>query len=348
MHTLSDTSTSASEKVVQAAQADHWREVALVSSECITRPIHHSTLPTSSDFALLISWWHIRLVSLWKLHFFAQLHNEMESLWKVLESVQVYNEHRTQLVPLVESYHVPFALHVFHAQEKLHNGEREQGVELMWKHLQFANRKANETSTSNIWQTRAIRVTLLLASLLIERDEISAADTLVQSLVVKLDASNAKDPVFLLALARLFWEIGDHKQASAMLNCARSSSVSEQHDMHAALVHHCVLGEYLNQPHMEPTALSTVKDFESSHVCQSLTNTMSMEAFFQGQIGESIRILEQFLHAHPTTFATSSSLASNLLTLHSLSSNDVKEEKQRVVRFLVQWAGDDPSCVHPR
>lgn len=348
MHTLSDTSISASEKVLQAAQADHWRKVALISSECITRPIHHSTLPTSSDFALLISWWHLRLVSLWKLHFFTQLHIEMESLWKVLESLQVYDENRTQLVPLVESWHVPFAFHVFHAQEKLLNGEREQGVELMWKHLQYANRKAKETSASNIWQTRAIRVSLLLASLLIERDEISAADTLVQSLVAKLDASNVKDPVLSLALAKLFWRIGNQERASVMLDCARSSSVSEQHDMHAALIHHYVLGEYLNQPHMEPTALSTVKDFESSHACQSLTNTMSLEAFFQGQIGESVRILERLLYAHPTTFATSCSLASNLLTLYSMSSNDVKEEKQRVVRFLVQWAGDDPSCVHSR
>ena len=86
---LTDPTLTASQLVSQAAQADHWRRIVSMTKEYILTSVRHSEAPSASDVGTLLAWWHLRLVSLWKLHFFSHLQEEMHALWQVLESVQV-------------------------------------------------------------------------------------------------------------------------------------------------------------------------------------------------------------------------------------------------------------------
>lgn len=333
-----DSTIPVSDSILQAAQTDHWRRVANIVRECITRPIHHTNAPNTGDIDQLLMWWHIRFIALWKLRFMMQLREELDALWQVLESVRIIDG--DLLVPLVQTSHVPFCLHVLRAQEIFQHGERQHGVRLLWKHMQHAKQ-----GQSLVWRARYIRIALMLASFLLEADEILAATSVIASLTESLDTEGDWHPTLALMLARLALRMGDMHCASAMLDRAKQVANTADPLTCDAIATHEVIAQFIHYPHAEHHVSNTMREYKAKQVDQALTNTMAFDSFLRGEVLESTQILERFMHDHPTTFATSHALGANLLTLLSVGLKDVQEEKQRVVRFLVQWAGDDPSCV---
>ena len=331
---LTDPTLTASQLVSQAAQADHWRRIVSMTKEYILTSVRHSEAPPASDVDTLLAWWHLRLVSLWKLHFFSHLQEEMHALWQVLESVQVYEGNDLRV--LVDTPHVSFPMHVLRAQVLLQN-DRRRGVQLLWKHMQ----RAKEASADSVWRARYVRVALLLSSLLVEMDALPAATSLVDELASGLGSTDA---ALALVLCRLYLQMSDMASASRMLSCAKSAADPADAALHTAILNHEAMTRFIHEPHADHEKLVVDKEV----VDQALTNTMALDAFFHGHILESIQILERLMHEHPTTFTTTRALAPNLLTLHSMGANHPQEEKQRVVRFLVQSAGDDPWFVDQR
>lgn len=335
MFPLTDPTLTASQLVSQAAQADHWRRIVSITKEYILPSVSLTEAPQAGDMDTLLAWWHLRLVSLWKLHFFSTLHEEMDALWQVLESVRVYEG--DDLCPLVDTPHVPFPMHVLRAQVLLQN-DRRRGVQLLWKHMQ----RAKEASADPMWRGRYIRVALLLSSLLVEMDALSAATSLVDELASGLGSA---EPKLALVLCRLYLQMCDMASASRMLSHAKNTADPADAALHDAILNHETMTKFMSEPHADHEKL--VVD-DPADVDQALTNTMALDAFFHGHIHESIQILERLMHQHPTTFTTTRALAPNLLTLHSMGAKNAQEEKQRVIRFLVQSAGDDPWFVDQR
>lgn len=331
---LTDPTLTASQLVSQAAQADHWRRIVSMTKEYILTSVRHSEAPPASDVDTLLAWWHLRLVSLWKLHFFSHLQEEMHALWQVLESVQVYEGNDLRV--LVDTPHVSFPMHVLRAQVLLQN-DRRRGVQLLWKHMQ----RAKEASADSMWRARYVRVALLLSSLLVEMDALPAATSLVDELASGLGSTDA---ALALVLCRLYLQMSDMASASRMLSCAKSAADPADAALHTAILNHEAMTQFISEPHADHEKLVVDKEV----VDQALTNTMALDAFFHGHILESIQILERLMHEHPTTFTATRALAPNLLTLHSMGANHPQEEKQRVVRFLVRSAGDDPWFVDQR
>lgn len=332
---LNEPALTASQLVSRAAHAGHWRRIVSITKEYILPSVPLSESLQASDVDALLVWWHLRLVSLWKLHFFSNLHEEMKALWQVLASVRVYVG--DDLCALVDTPHVSFPMHVLRAQVLLQN-DRRLGVQLLWKHMQ----RAKEASADPIWRGRYIRVALLLSSLLVEIDALSAATPLVDELASMLGPA---EPKLALVLCRLYLQMCDMESASRMLRHAKSSADPADSALHAAILNHETMTKFMSDPHADHEKL--VLD-EASGVDQAVTNTMALGAFFHGHIQESIRILERLMHEHPTTFTATRALAPNLLTLHSMGAKDTQEKKQRVIRFLVQSAGDDPWFVDQR
>ena len=259
----------------------------------------------------------------------------MHALWQVLESVRVYEG--DDLRVLVDTPHVSFPMHVLRAQVLLQN-DRRRGIQLLWKHMQHAK----EASADSIWRARYIRVALLLSSLLVEMDALPAATSLADELASGLGSADAK---LALVLCRLYLQMSDMASASRMLSRAKSAADPADAALHTAILNHETMTRFISEPHADHEKL-VVGDLKN--VDQALTNTMALDAFFHGHILESIQILERLMHEHPTTFTTTRALAPNLLTLHSMGANHPQEEKQRVIRFLVQSAGDDPWFVDQR
>ena len=79
-----------------------------MTKEYILTSVRHFEALPASDVDTLLAWWHLRLVSLWKLHFFSHLQEEMHALWQVLESVQVYEGNDLRV--LADTPHVSLSL----------------------------------------------------------------------------------------------------------------------------------------------------------------------------------------------------------------------------------------------
>lgn len=316
------------ERVQEAIDASQWRRVASLAAEAITTKSTQDADP--GDVGHLLSWWHLRLVALWKLRLFALVHTEFATLWQTLEGVQGAPDEG----PLVKSSSVPFALHVFHAQALFVHGQQRAAVARLWQLLQHcAVRKAEL-----VWQMRDVRLRLLLASALIEMEAYDAAATVVDPLADPLlehDLSS-DEALHSLVLARLYLAMGCVARAEALVAAASQAPAHAQHNYEN-------LVRLIRDPHT-----ASIQEIYTEEDNPMAVNTAAVRAFYHGDLDAGVAYLETYLATHPTTFATTRGLAGNLVTLHTMGLHDGSTERQRMVRRLVQVAGDDPTCVDSR
>lgn len=295
-----DPAATPSQNACDAVRADHWRRVAVIASACITRV--GSATPTHDDLRTLLAWWHLRLVSLWKLQLVELVHTEMDALWTALDSLLVF--HEGALCPLSTTPLVPYPLAVLRAQDLFERGSHREAVERFWMLIQTAETR------NGIWTRRATRVRIVLASLLAMADELPAAATVLRD--VRIDT-----PYTALALARLYLRMGELEQAERLVETARERSAAlpadEAFRWEHALTSHVALCRFIGQPHVEHVRLQ-----DSPSDDQALVTSIAVDAFHNGDTATATSVLERLMREHPTIFATSRTPAANLLTLHSL------------------------------
>lgn len=312
-----DSSTSPMEKMLEAVQTNHWRQVAVIAGSCVSLPADQNVPVTEADLHCTLAWWHIRIISLSKMRLFTLLRKELNALWTVLETVRIWDDQKQDIVPLVHASVVPFSLHVVHAQQLFLGGFQREGTARLCRLTRMAE-SMSQTESKNVWHIRAIRLRVLLASLLIETDQLPAATTVMVDLELSLRAKRIPDLSTLCMLMRLYLVMGNIQKARYILDELHRVNPEPTPDTTARIETHEALFHYMIRPHEPYDFPETVKSFEACTNNQALTNTMALSALLHGDIVQSVQLLERILQEHPTVVASSTALTHNLLTLHSL------------------------------
>ncbi|WFD28346.1 hypothetical protein MNAN1_003355 [Malassezia nana] len=319
-----DSSIEPADAIVDAIDAHHWRQAAVIAGECVCHLPPQETPITEDDLQHTLAWWHVRLVSLGKLQLYSQLRAELHALWTVLESLRIWDEDAQDVVPLARAAMVPFSLHVMHAQHLFLGGFQSEGTQCLCSlSTHAASMAKSDGNERDVWHRRYVRVRVLLASLLIEADQLPTAATVLSDLESALKESGLVDPAVLLMLTRLYLALGDVQSARCTLQQVKQEESASSSSLAASIATHEALLHYTVRPHEPFDFAEEMKTYEAGACDLSLTNTMALDALLRGDIVPGIQLIERLLQEHPAAVATA------------------MKERERVVRYLVQWAGDE-------
>ncbi|WFD29065.1 hypothetical protein MSPP1_000070 [Malassezia sp. CBS 17886] len=343
----------------RAVQENHWRRVATTAGTAVAQPVdtekpnvyvsqRGSGSLGRADVQHVLAWWHLRLVALWKLRLYGQVQAESAALSRALGSVSVVEEgvvlsldagtFTGESTSLLDSPLVPFCLRILFAQAQFVRGDQRGAVEALWSQIHMS-----ET-----------RLRLVLASMLIEMQVLSTAVTVLEPLVALCEEGTSPNAALPALLMRLYLQMGAMPEARTLLGLARQASARSEAptDAHLLASHDALL-------HMMERRTASGGDNggvptadlgppEAWAGNEALVNSIAMEALYRGDLTTSTRVLERFLSDAPTQFATAPGIAGNLITLHAMGPESGVPAKTRVARAIVEWAGDDPSCIDPR
>lgn len=316
----------------EAVRTGHWRRVAAIAAEAIVGGT--SQVVGASDITHVLHWWHLRVFALWKLRLFSQAHTEFTNVWNVLDTTLIQPEAR----PLHTTALVPYALHVVRAQDLYVHGQKRAGVTALWHLLSVCQSHFDEGDASKVWHAREVRVRLILASALVDMEAFDAAATVVDPLADPLvdRELEPKEAMLALVIARIYLTMGCVARAEALVAAAAAAPLPlrQTYDTLVRLV---------RNPHTSPVQQAYTEDAD-----QALANAAAVDAFYRGDLDTGTAYLEHFLRARPTEFATAHGLAGNLITMHTMGVRGGTVDRQRIVRHVVQAAGDDPACIDSR
>lgn len=318
-----DSSIGPADAIVDAIDAHNWRQVAVIAGECVCHLPPQETPITEEDLQHTLAWWHVRLVSLGKLQLYSQLRTELHAIWTVLESVRIWDEDAQDVVPLARASMVPFSLHVMHAQHLFLGGFQSEGTQRLCSlSTKAASMAKSDGNDRDVWHLRNIRVQVILASLLIEADQLPTAATVLTGLESALKENGLVDPRVLLMLTRLYLALGDVQSACRALHQVKRENPTPSPTLAASMATHEALLHYTVRPHEPHDFAEEMKAYEAGACDLALTNTMALDALLRGDIVPGIQLIERLLQEHPAAVATSATLTQNLMTLHSLGTKE--------------------------
>ncbi|KAK0538849.1 hypothetical protein OC842_001158 [Tilletia horrida] len=304
-------------------------------------------------------------------------------------SAPAYIRPTVRYARLLDSPVVPFALHVLRAREPLLAGEPRAALEKCHALLQRCRvmqrrfvrvaevdgRQAGEEEVERgaraeaaLWEDRARRMTVIIAFILLDFEDYSAAISLLRPLISE-QTTTPTQQAYTLLLARLFLEAGAVDSAQA---CLRSVSAVLQHppqdesspessDITAALRRLLNVTEALiamwrgAYSDSEAKLQSTLPSKESESQGQSdadpaVVNNLALSTFYQGRVDEATTLLERLLQDEPSAASSAEAVIFNLITMHELRSDEYVHSlshKRRILVHVAQWAGDGggTSCL---
>lgn len=295
-----------------------------MAAVCICSPLPDTASVSTADLGHTVAWWQVRLLALIKLQFFQQMRAEFNALWTVIESLQVYGEDDATLVSLAHTSHIPYSFHILHGQALFHSGYRREGVDAMWYALHQARYAASHADDSSyqIWVSRYIRTGMVLASLLVEADEIPAVHSVLRAIQAFVDEVHYQDPYLYLCASRLYMQMSDMKSARNSVKKAEvSANLSDTTLAMTIRIHQALLSRF-TEPHALQMFLSDESLTDTELASQSFVNTLALEHLYTGDVMHSIQPLETLLHRHPITFSTSRALGANLLALQAIGTKE--------------------------
>ncbi|KAF6761614.1 hypothetical protein DFP72DRAFT_879134 [Ephemerocybe angulata] len=182
----------------------------------------------------------------------------------------------------------------------------------------------------SMWKERGARVTLIIASQMVEMKEFTAAARLLEPL-----CRGNSSPALRSAIARIYLQGGNlHMAAQHFATVDADPVVDErQKSMNAALLA-SAQGEW-------ECASGTLKGLiEKDDEDYVVVNNLAVALLNQGKLKEAIDVLEKALKASPSSVVVAEPFLFNLSTLYELRSSIGFANKRDLLVEVAKWSGD--------
>ncbi|KAJ1306582.1 hypothetical protein OPQ81_007582 [Rhizoctonia solani] len=286
--------------------SNSWRALARMAKDQIVAT-------PSSEPALILDFWSLRLTSLARMRLFNQATAECSNLFSVLNTIST---------PSARRQIVPYELDVLHAQTMHWAGDPRGYLDQLVKLIRVCKSLARRDD-KGIWTERGIRTGMMVVTQLVEMQDYSGALAILHPLA----ASPTSPPEIRFALARIMMEAGDVKSVKMALEGVEKDTITTA--LEAAM-----MGRWLEAEDI----LTKAHEIEKDNVV--IINNLAVVLLSCGKLDEAIRLLESMLKASPASFVSVEPFLYNLATLYELRSNAAVDRKRNMLREVAQWAGD--------
>ncbi|KIY70574.1 hypothetical protein CYLTODRAFT_347478 [Cylindrobasidium torrendii FP15055 ss-10] len=290
------------------------------------------------DLVLVLGLWYIRLACLARLRLFNQTAAECTNLFSVLNGI-VPATARDWVFERV----LPFELEVMQARLSHWAGDPMGYLDALSALLAKCRRRSrqcgNDDTSRAMWKERGTRVSLMLASQLMEMKDFGAATKLIEPLCSQQGTAAA---ALRSTVARIYLQAGQiHRAAAHFAFVDQDPEVTQDaKDMNAALLA-SANGEW------ERSAQILFKLLETDAENYVAVNNIAVALLGQGKVMEGIATLERALKTSPSTVVVSEPFLFNLSTLYELRSATAADKKRDLLIEVAQWSGDGlrTSCL---
>lgn len=292
-----------------------------------------------SDAHRILELWSLRLNSLARLRLYNQTAAECSGLFTALSSVQP-PESREYLIKEL----LPLDLELCRARLRYWANDQLGYIDALMhiiKRCRYMAKRSHERagiSTSAKWLDKAARVSVVLASQLVEMKQYTTATRLLESML----ASGASSPHLRSVLASIYLQIGDLGSASRHLEAMDQEEGAIENDIKANnfILKHAFLGDWEKVTDLLKTRQADLTSQEN-HVQKAIdANNLSVALLNQGKLNEAITVLEAAFRNTPSIAVAAEPLIFNLATMYELKSNTAMERKIGLLLQVSQWAGD--------
>ncbi|KAI0630550.1 hypothetical protein C8Q77DRAFT_1063168 [Trametes polyzona] len=302
-----------------------WRAIARQARDRIVEA-------DPEEVPYILSLWYLRLSSLARMRLFNQTSAECTNLFTVLNGVEP-PENRKYLFDRI----LPFELEVLYAKLKYWAGDHVGYLDALAALLRRCKTKARaakkDQAAAGMWTERGTRVSLIIASQLIEMRDYAAAAKLLEPLCVQ--AGGISSPALRSAVARIYLQGGYVAMAAKHLAVVAEDPTADpaQKGMNAALFASAE-GDWARAT----TELERVLALDPENFVA--VNNLAVALLNQGRLQEAIKVLEDALKTSPATIVTAEPFLFNLSTLYELRSAAGADKKRELLVEVAKWAGD--------
>ncbi|CAE6542400.1 unnamed protein product [Rhizoctonia solani] len=286
--------------------SNSWRALARMARDQIVAT-------PSSETALILDLWSLRLTSLARMRLFNQAAAECSNLYSVLNTISP---------PSIRRQIVPYELDVLHARTMYWAGDTKGYLDELVRLIKMCKSLARKDD-KGIWTERGMRTGMMVVTQLIEMQDYPGALAILHPLAISPSAS----PEIRFALARIMMEAGDTKSVKLALEGVEKDAVTTA--LEAAM-----LGRWADAEEVLRKAL----EYEKENVV--VINNLAVVLLSCGKLDEAIDLMESMLKASPASFVAVEPFLYNLATLYELRSNAAVDRKRNMLREVAQWGGD--------
>jgi len=251
---------------------------------------------------------------------------------------------------------IPFELEVLRAKSKYwegdHMGYLDELRALLGRCKRLARRacrgpkgkgSVRDEQAVGMWKERGARISLIIASQLIEMKDFAAATTILDSLLSP--SSPTTSPRLRAALGRVHLQSGNIAAASEHF-----AQIAEDPTAPRSLkaINAALLAVAEGDWDEAVSALKEIVDDKGKAGENGIeekeryiaANNLAVAMLSQGHLKEGIQVLENTLKASPSTVVSAEPMLFNLSTLYELRANIVTEKKRELLVEVAKWAGD--------
>ncbi|TFK39810.1 hypothetical protein BDQ12DRAFT_681260 [Crucibulum laeve] len=285
-----------------------------------------------SDLTQILGLWHLRLSCLAHLRLFNQTSAECTNLFVVLNAIEP-----PEARAYVFDRTLPFELEVMQTRLKYWAGDHMGYLDALNALLRKCRTKARQAGSDetvlSMWKERGARISLIIASQLVEMKEFTAAARLLEPLCTQTNGTT--NPPLRSAVARIYLQGGNLDMAAKHFAQVAADHASDEplKQMNAAIMA-SAQGDWT-------TASETLKAIlEKDAENYAAVNNLSVALLSQGKLKEGIDVLEAALKASPSSVVVAEPFLFNLSTLYELRSTSGVEKKRDLLVEVAQWSGD--------
>ncbi|KAI0766704.1 hypothetical protein BD413DRAFT_569950 [Trametes elegans] len=308
-----------------------WRAIARQARDRIVEA-------DPEEVPYILSLWYLRLSSLARMRLFNQTAAECTNLFAVLNAVEP---------PATRAYVLgcvlPFELDVLHARLKYWAGDHVGYLDALAALLRRCKHKARAASASassrarahpdpaaaGMWAERGSRVSLIIASQLVEMRDFAAAAKVLEPLCTPASAALRS------AVARVYLQGGYVAMAATHFAAVAADPGADaaQKGTNAAL--------FASAEGDWPRAEAELRRvLAADPECFGAVNNLAVALLNQGKLQEAIQVLEDAFRASPAAIASAEPFLFNLSTLYELRSSAGADKKRDLLVEVAKWAGD--------
>ncbi|CAG7847735.1 SubName: Full=Uncharacterized protein {ECO:0000313/EMBL:CCA67893.1} [Serendipita indica DSM 11827] len=312
-----------------------WRATARLARDQLTSG-------RVQDVSEVLEWWCLRLHSLARLRLYNQTAAECTTLFNVISSLQPpeFCNHVKDLLPL--------DLDLCRCRLRYWANDSIGYVDALMLTLNSCKRSLAKAMKRNVqnatvdgsverWTERCARVSLVLASQLVEMKQYTTATRILETMILHPSAP----PDLQGALAMVYLQVGDLGAASFHLNeLAVNSRVDQVTKTTNEILKACFMGEWATAVDMLQGRAEELVQTEN-YVQRAIdANNLAVALLNLGKLSEGIAVLEDIFVQSPSMAVVAEPLIFNLATMYELRSNTAMDRKTAMLSKVALWSGD--------
>jgi len=297
-----------------------WRALARMARDQIVTA-------EPDDLNFILGMWYLRLSCLARMRLYNQASAECSNLFALLETVEP-QELRHQ----VFDHLLPFELEVFRTRLFLWANDPLSYLDALYALLAKCKRNARdaiEPALEDTWAERSARITLIIASQLIDMKEYITASSILSSM-----ASNGSAEL-KSTTAHLYLQMGHLQIADQLINQVEAD---QQASPWLKRLNEALRALCFGDLDLAIAYFNRTLELEPDNIVA--LNNLSVALISSGKVKQSIEVLERAMQISPSTVLCVEPYLFNLATVYELRSTTAAEKKVSLLVETAKWSGD--------